>query len=91
MHLHKIWREQCATTRTIRKRFGVKSALDDLLGEKLIDFAEEADQNPEFAAELPCFQAAVWEIFNPFELRGYIACLKAPSRRKLRTLLYLSW
>jgi hypothetical protein len=42
----------------------VKSALDYLIGEKLIRFAREADQDPEFAKELPRFLATVWQTFN---------------------------
>jgi hypothetical protein len=90
MDFHKIWQEQCAATRTIRGRFGVKSALDYLVGEKLLNFAKAADQDPEFAAELPRFQAAVWEVFNPYELTGYLASLKPSARKKLQKLLYVS-
>ena len=64
MDFHKIWQEQCAAARTVRERFGVENALDYLIGEKLLNFAKAADQAPEFAAELPRFQAAVWEIFE---------------------------
>jgi len=60
MDFHKIWQEQCEATRTIRERFGVKNAY--LVGEKLLTFARAADEDSEFAAELPRFQAAVWEI-----------------------------
>jgi hypothetical protein len=81
MDFQKIWQEQCVATHTIRERFGVENALDYLIGEKLLNFAKAADQGHEFGAELPCFQAAVWEVFNPYELRGYIASLK-PSARK---------
>jgi len=90
MDFHKIWQEQCEATRTIRERFGVKSALDYLIGEKLLNFAQAADQDPEFAAELPRFQAAVWDIFNPYELTGYLASLKPSARKKLQKLLYIS-
>jgi hypothetical protein len=90
MDFHKIWQEQCVATHTIRERFGVENALDYLIGEKLLNFAKAADQGPEFAAELPCFQAAVWEVFNPYELRGYIASLKPSARKKLQKLLYVS-
>jgi len=90
MDFHKIWQEQCAATLTIRERFGVKNALDYLVGEKLLNFASAADQDPEFAAELPRFQTAVWEIFNPYELRGYVAGLKPFDRKKLQKLLYVS-
>ena len=63
-------------SRTVR----VKNALDYLVGQKLLNFAEAADEDPDFAAELPCFQAAVWEIFNPYELRGYVASLKPAAK-----------
>ena len=89
MDFHKIWQEQCAATPTIRKRFGVKSALDYLVGQKLLNFADAADEDPDFAAELPRFQAAVWEVFNPYELRGYLASLKPAARTKLEKLLYV--
>jgi hypothetical protein len=39
--------------------------------------------------ELPRFQAAVWEIFNPYELRGYMASHKPSARKKLQKLLYV--
>ncbi len=81
IQFHKLWVQQCRATRGIKRRFGVKSALDYLLGEKLMNFADAAEQNPEFAAELPRFQAAVWNIFNPYELAGYLSSLK-PSRKK---------
>jgi hypothetical protein len=90
MDFHKIWIEQCAATRGIRKRFGVKSALDYLVGEKLLNFAEAADQHPEYAAELPLFQAAVWSTFNPYELSGYLMSLKSSARRKLQKILYVT-
>jgi hypothetical protein len=90
MKFHKIWVKQCRATRTIRRRFGVKSALDYLVGEKLLNFAEEADRHPEFAAELPRFQAAVWDVFNRYELTGYLATLKPVTRKKLQKLLYVN-
>ncbi len=90
MDFHKIWEEQCEAARGIRDRFGVESALDYLVGEKLVSFAKAADQDPEFAAELPRFQAAVWEIFNRYELLGYVASLKPADRKKLHKLLYVS-
>jgi hypothetical protein len=90
MKFHKIWVEQCRATRRIKKRFGVESALDYLLGEKLLNFAEAADRHPEFAAELPRFQAAVWKVFNPYELAGYLTTLKPSRRKKLQKLLYVN-
>ena len=90
MEFHRIWVEQCEATRSIRRRYGVKSALDYLIGEKLVTFAEEANRNPEFAHELPRFLAAVWDVFNPYELAGYLSGMKPSARRKMRKLLFVN-
>jgi hypothetical protein len=89
MRFEKIWVEQCRATRGIRRRFGAKSALDYLIGEKLIRFAEAAEQHPEFAKELPRFLAAIWRTFNEYEVAGYVASTSRATRMQLRRLLYL--
>jgi hypothetical protein len=69
----KIWVQQCKATRGIKRRFGVKSALDlldYLVREKLLGFADAAEQRPDFARELPRFLAEVWRIFNQYEIAG---------------------
>ena len=38
IEFHKIWIDQCAATEGIRERFGLKDALDYLIGEKLFTF-----------------------------------------------------
>ena len=74
----------------IKKRFGVESAIDCLLfGEKLLTFAKTADCRSEFAAEFPPFQAEVWNVFNRYEIAGYLTTLKAVERKKLQRLLYI--
>ena len=90
MKFHKIWVQQCRATRRIKRRFGAESALDYLLGEKLLIFAETADQRPEFAAELPRFSGRGVERLQPIELAGYLTTLKPPRRKKLQKLLYVS-
>jgi hypothetical protein len=89
MKYRQVWREQCQATRRIRRRFGLKDALDYLVGEKLLNFAEAAEKHPEFAAELPRFQSAVWEVFHPYEVAGYLASLRPTTRKKLQKLLYV--
>ena len=89
MRFEKIWVKQCRATRGIRRRFGAKSALDYLIGEKLVTFAQEAECRPEFARELPRFLAAIWQVFNQYELAGYVASQKPTIRKRLRSLLYM--
>ena len=90
MDFHRIWVKQCRATRTIRRRFGVKSALDYLIADKLVSFATEADRRPEFAMQLPHFQAAVWKVFNAYEIAGYLMSLRPKQRKALQQLLYVS-
>lgn len=89
MKFERIWVEQFRATKAIRERFGVGSALDYLVGEKLMMFSSAAKHRPEFAQELPKFLAAIWQIFNQYELAGYIASLKPAQRRQLRKLLFI--
>jgi hypothetical protein len=53
MHFEKIWIDQCRATRAIKRRFGVKDALDYLVGEKLRIFSGAARYDAAFARELP--------------------------------------
>src|SRR5690348_11712958 len=89
IRFEKIWVQQCKATKGIKRRFGVKSALDYLIREKLLNFADAAEERSEFARELPRFLAEVWRIFNQYELAGYVASLKPQQRKRLRSLLYL--
>jgi hypothetical protein len=89
MRFERVWIDQCRATREIKRRYGVKSALDYLITEKLLNFAEAAEQHPECARELPRFLSAVWRIFNEYEIAGYVASLRPKQRRRLRSLLYL--
>lgn len=89
MRFEKIWAEQCRATKAIKRRFGAKSALDYLIGEKLMMFADVARADRDFARELPRFLSAVWLIFNEYEIADYVACRKPAARKSLRQLLYL--
>jgi hypothetical protein len=69
---HKIWIEQCAATEDIRERFGLKNALDYLIGEKLFTFVTASEQDSDFVAELPAFVTAIRRLFTPGEIREYL-------------------
>jgi hypothetical protein len=85
----KIWVQQCRATKGIKRRYGAKSALDYLIREKLLNFAQDAERRPEFARELPRFLVEVWRIFNEYEIAGYVASLQPRQRKTLRNLLYV--
>jgi hypothetical protein len=77
-----IWKEQCDAARGLRERFGVVSALDYLIGEKLITYAETAATRPEFARELPRFVGEIRSIFGAEEIRLYLEHLERMQARE---------
>ena len=86
---HKIWVGQCAATEDIRERFGLESALDYLVGEKLFSFVAASEQDPLFAEELADFVAEIRRLFTTAEIRAYLDHLErtkflAPPRARLR-------
>jgi len=72
IEFHKIWIEQCAATEAIRERFGLESALDYLIGEKIFSFVMVAERDPDFAAELPAFIAEIRRLFTAEEIHTYL-------------------
>ena len=70
---HQVWIEQCEAAQTIRVRFGLTSAFDYLVGEKLLNFAEAAANHVDFARELPRFVSQVRRIFTPEEIEAHLA------------------
>ena len=67
-----IWKEQCQAARRLREQHGVVSALDYLIGEKLMTYAETAATRPEFARELPSFVGEIRSVFDVDEIRVYL-------------------
>lgn len=67
-----IWREQCEAAQKVRDQHGVASAMDYLIREKLLNYAEAAVTQKEFARELPRFVAGVRNIFSAEEIRHYL-------------------
>ena len=53
-----IWKDQCEAARGVREQHGVVSALEYLIGEKLMTYAETAVRRTEFARELPRTEAS---------------------------------
>jgi hypothetical protein len=76
IQFHKIWIEQCDATEDIRERFGLQNALDYLIGEKLFNFVQAAEQQPEFAAELPDFVSEIHRLFTTAQIHEYLDYLE---------------
>lgn len=89
---HRIWSAQCHAARNIKRRFGTGNALNYLIGEKLLAFAEIANQNSDFARELPRFLAEVRRVFAAEEIGAFTARLELTrlltplQRNALRTV-----
>ena len=72
IEFHKVWIDQCAATEDIRENFGLKNALDYLIGEKLFTFLMASEQDAEFAAEVQAFVNQIRRIFTADEIRAYL-------------------
>lgn len=66
MEFSKVWIEQCEAARKIEAEFGVKNALDYLIGEKFLNFLEAAETHPDFRAEVSAFVAELKSFFEPW-------------------------
>jgi hypothetical protein len=78
------WLEQCRVTTTIKERYGLKSAFDYLVSEKLLDFARAAEREPELARQLPRFVSEVRRIFQADEIRFHLARLEREQEAQER-------
>ena len=61
---HEIWVRQCEAARFINRQYGTVSAFDYLVGEKLLNFAKAAEDNPAFEQALPQFISEIRRIFT---------------------------
>ena len=74
---HEVWREQCEAAESIRHQYGIVSAFDYVVGEKLLTFAEAAEENPEFARALPQFVFELRRMFTPEEIEENLTRARA--------------
>ena len=68
-----VWMEQCDAAEGIRLHYGLEAAFDYAVGEKLLEFAEAAARNPDFARELPPYVSHVRNMFTADEIRTHLA------------------
>jgi predicted O-linked N-acetylglucosamine transferase (SPINDLY family) len=89
----RIWIEQCQAARRVKEHFGLADALDYLIGEKLLTFAEVAEQRAEFMQELPDFLQEICAVFTLEETSEYatqIECSRPLSPVQRNTLRAIS-
>ena len=80
-----VWMDQCDAAEGIRLRFGLAEAFDYVVGEKLLQFAEAAAQDPDFARELPRFVSRVRSMFTADEIRSHLARIECARREPVVT------
>jgi len=76
VQFERKWIAQCDAARYVKERFGLANALDYLIGEKLLTFAQVADRYAEFLQELPEFLQEIRAVFSMEETGEYAAQLE---------------
>ena len=82
VEFHKLWTEQCTAAGTIERNWGLRQALDYIVGEKFLQFVREAARHGAFADELPAFAMRIREMFPREAIETFLGELeKSPVRR----------
>ena len=84
---HEIWMQQCEAAEAIKVRYGVESAYDYVVGEKLLNFAEAAATHAEFAEALPQFVSRVRGMFAPEETKEHLERIERRRRELAEAVL----
>ena len=74
---HEIWKDQCKAAESIRLQYGIGSAFDYVIGEKLLTLVEAAKEHPEFARALPQFVSELRRMFTPEEIDEHLARIES--------------
>ena len=79
---HEVWKEQCEAAVSIRLQYGIVSAFNYVVGEKLLTFAEAAEEHPEFARALSQFVSKLRRMFTPEEIEEHLARIERERLRR---------
>jgi hypothetical protein len=71
VQFERKWIAQCEAARRVKDRFGLADALDYLIGEKLLTFAQVAERYAKFRQELPHFLQEIRAVFSMEETGEY--------------------
>jgi hypothetical protein len=80
VQFERIWIAQCKAGRRVKNRFGLANALDYLIGEKLLTFAQVAEGRAEFMHEMPDFLQEIRAVFSLEETSEYATQLECTRR-----------
>ena len=80
--LHEIWKEQVVAAQDIKLRYGLQTAFDYVVTEKLLNFISASADHPEFARELPRFVSEVRRMFTSAEIRTHITRVEREQQAK---------
>jgi hypothetical protein len=76
VQFERIWIEQCEAASRVKEHFGVAGALEYLIREKLMTFAEVAERRAEFMQQLPDFLQEINAVFSLEEISEYATQLE---------------
>jgi hypothetical protein len=68
----ELWMDKCEAARGVKENFGTENALTYLIGEKFLDFLDEAEKHKDYRAELPAFATEIKDIFEQWEIADYL-------------------
>jgi hypothetical protein len=74
------WQDYCRVAPDIRERHGLSAALGYIVGEKLMMFAQTAESDEAFRAELPAFCKKIRQLFTRAEIERHFATAELNSR-----------
>jgi hypothetical protein len=74
------WQDYCKVAPDIRERHGLSSALGYVIGEKLMMFAQSAETDDGFRAELPAFCQKIRQLFTKAEIERHFETAELNSR-----------
>ena len=62
----------CEAAREVKENFGTENALNYLIGEKFLDFLDEAERQKDYREEIPAFVTEIKDIFEQWEIADYL-------------------
>lgn len=69
----EVWTSQCEVAEEILAEDGLEGALSYLIGGKLLNFLEVAEDYPEWRDEVANFVAAIKELFTSWQIAEYFS------------------